>query len=195
MGRGGGGFAREGLGERRKTGRLRSRIVACAALVVGLTSACEEGDGEEAGQATTTSSAPAAEAFCTAYEDMVEAQQGWTTEFLSGLTAAEAAANEAEQAAAAERVRELMPPQFAEDWDSTAAVGERVQDLIDELRPPGGTLEPVLADVRAQGFGSITEFVFRDGLEVDGRSWTFEEYIEAGASTDAAIGEFCSSPP
>jgi hypothetical protein len=133
--------------------------------------------------------------FCAALSAMFEAQERWTIDYLNSLTSEETLANRSEQREIVRPVRGSMPEQFVGAWDSTQPVGEEIDRRLDALRPPGGTTASLLAEVQAQGFGSLTEYVFRDGITVDGHHWTLEEYIEAGAALDGDLRTFCGLPP
>jgi hypothetical protein len=143
-------------------------------------------------QETSPTEESSAAEFCAARQTMLDAQQQWTIDYLVGLTVEETVANRQEQAAVADPVRRMLPPEFEDEWDELEEVGALVDQSIDDLRPPGQTLEPVLAQVTADGFGSITEFVFRDGLDVAGHKWTYREYRASGDQLADALDEYCS---
>lgn len=161
---------------------MRALVASLVLLLVAMTSSCTD-DEPDAAETTTTTDQRVA--FCDAYEDMLDAQAQWTTEYLNGLTPDERNANRAEQDAVAEPVRELMPEQFVAGWDELVAVGSAIDDAVAALQPAEGTSEQLLREVQGQGFASLTEYVMRDGLEVEGEVWTFERAMAASAEQAA----------
>ena len=125
---------------------------------------------------------------------MLEAQQQWTVEYLISLTPEERAANRAEQDTVAEPVRERMPEMFVAEWDEIAEVNAALDEAFDAVEPPDDTLEQLYAEVQALGFSEITEYVMRDGLEVDGETWTFDRWVAAGTEQAAQLDAYCAAP-
>lgn len=176
--------------------RARSCRLTALALVCGL-AGCGSSDDESA-PAPSTAEAPdedeRREEFCDALATLRTIQLGWTVEYLAGLDAQEAEANRAEQVEADAPVRALLPTRFEEAAAQLAAVTDEVVIRIEDLRPGDGTLEQPLSSARSLGYGSLTEFVFRDGIEIDGHVWTFDEYIERGNEYAANLDEYCDGP-
>ena len=175
--------------------RMGARSLGSTLVLLVVLIGCGADGGERRADSTVDPDAPAESEFCDALAEMYDAQQQWTVEYLNSLTYDEALANQAEQAAVARPVREAMPDQFVQDWDLLEHVGAELQDRINAIRPATGTTESLLAEARRESFDSIGEYLFRDGLTVDGQLWTYEQFVELGSTSAAETRAYCEMPP